>query len=638
MSRQLTITSPSGVTLKTKNKYMDDDVAVQVDGAENVLASNIKKDVSILGVSGTYEGFVPSGSVTISENGTYNISAFAEAVVSVPGLVPSGTLEISSNGVYDIGTYASASVNVPQISTEPTIDGLCNNLYSEVTLNASNISAPFLKNNDYVNKIILTQATSICNEFCCSAKSLMEFSASKLNILGSSAFYDCVLLSSFYLPELKKIAASAFYNCSKIAITDFNYSNFTYCGNYPFQNTKNITLSYMEFTNLSILNGNMFFDIPHTQSIFLNFPQAFCLESPFSFGYTQGSSLFGGFSAPKIEGAGNVVINMNSANINISFIYLPSIAFLRTYFAQYTTFNTIHLGCGTQIILDYQFLFYNTHISSIYYNSIAPTIISNATNEALFKSSYVSSIYIPKQCLEEYKTATNWAQRANDFIPYDFGNIIEAVGKDIASGTSLSLSINCNVGDDLILCVTYRANAITVPDWTLIYESDNYYSGGTQKQAIFIKTATSSIETASITVTASGRVYACICNIKNKTASVDTNMCLVQIGDLSTTKYITKTTDNDVLFFVGNVFFEATTGGYDKAFDAYHGCGITGEFEQICAFGRDYRAVMYYSKVPKNNTAMTLSPDRPVMYGQYPITTIPGNFGITAIELSEPEE
>lgn len=112
MSRQLTITSPSGATLKTKNKYMDDDVVIKLSEAENILASNIKKDVSILGISGTYEGFIPSGSVTISENGIYNISAFAEAVVSVPGLVPSGTLEISSNGVYDVGSYASANVNV----------------------------------------------------------------------------------------------------------------------------------------------------------------------------------------------------------------------------------------------------------------------------------------------------------------------------------------------------------------------------------------------------------------------------------------------------------------------------------------------------------------------------------------------
>lgn len=58
------------------------------------------------------QGVVPKGTINITENGTYSIASYSEAVVSVPGLVPSGTLEISSNGVYDVTSYAGASVNV----------------------------------------------------------------------------------------------------------------------------------------------------------------------------------------------------------------------------------------------------------------------------------------------------------------------------------------------------------------------------------------------------------------------------------------------------------------------------------------------------------------------------------------------
>lgn len=49
--------------------------------------------------------------MTITANGTYDVSKVDSAIVSTP--VPSGTLSITANGNYDVSQYANANVNVP---------------------------------------------------------------------------------------------------------------------------------------------------------------------------------------------------------------------------------------------------------------------------------------------------------------------------------------------------------------------------------------------------------------------------------------------------------------------------------------------------------------------------------------------
>lgn len=64
--------------------------AVTRDIDSNIQASNIKQGVSILGVAGTFEG----------------------------GIRPTGTIDISENGSYDVSNYATANVNVSTIEEE----------------------------------------------------------------------------------------------------------------------------------------------------------------------------------------------------------------------------------------------------------------------------------------------------------------------------------------------------------------------------------------------------------------------------------------------------------------------------------------------------------------------------------------
>lgn len=189
----------------------------------NIQAGNIKKDVSILGVTGTYEGTTPTGTKSITSNGIHDVAGYANADVQVPTTAPALYREFQLDG---FGTLI-ADQHTTHIMDFTGITGVSDYM----------LTSAYRNNNAISGAVDMSDLTTLSGAHACyymfyNCTGLTSADLSALTTVNgtyacNTMFGGCTGLTSVDLSSLTTISASnscyyMFQSCTGLTSVDLS--------------------------------------------------------------------------------------------------------------------------------------------------------------------------------------------------------------------------------------------------------------------------------------------------------------------------------------------------------------------------------------------------------------------------------
>ena len=179
---------------------------------ENIKSSNIKKDITILGVEGTLEeGITPSGELSITQNGTYDVTEYATVNVAsedplkkARSIIDKTITSYSDDELTEIGIYMfyncskMAELNTPNVT-----------IVGEYAFQGSKIPTIYFPK--------LTEAVQ--NTFR-NAKSIKSLDLPNCIKLGNASVYSCTALTSINIPKVEELVRACMTSCTSLEHID----------------------------------------------------------------------------------------------------------------------------------------------------------------------------------------------------------------------------------------------------------------------------------------------------------------------------------------------------------------------------------------------------------------------------------
>lgn len=419
--------TPSGTKLLTDTSLTDVSTyqyAQVSDG--NLVAGNIKKGVSILGITGTLEETTPvSGTLQITSNGTFDVSDKQYAEVNVAArlsnpktVTPSATSQTvlpdqGDDGLSQVTVSGDSNLLAGNIKKDVSIFGVTGTLESGSGSGGS--SSKLLKvisrDTDFsLTADDLAGLTSIGNSAFYNCSRLKSITIpDSVTIIGESAFRSCNYLRSITIPDsVTRISRETFGGCSRLTnvtigngVTNIEANAFAWCSGLP-----SITIP----NNVTSIGERAFYDCFELTSITL--PDSLLKIS---------TSLF--YGCEKLK---NIIIPDSVTDIGIkafqgctglTSITIPNNVTRIDYcaFQGCTGLTGVTIGSGMGRIGDSAFKGCAA-ITSIECHNPTPPLITSSTFDSSIVSNTGFVITVPAGTGNAYKAADGWSQFADKIV------------------------------------------------------------------------------------------------------------------------------------------------------------------------------------------------------------------------------